>query len=100
MSPELPSFLVVDQWASNAVLGRFPFVRTDRPDNSRRNKDFTFNQYYPVRSVKSLIVYTKENVFQQKLLGKAYFIFKLTGQPMVLPASSDKWKALLDCCGK
>ena len=41
-------------------------------------------------------MYTKENVFQQKLLGKTYFIFKLTGQAMVLPASSDKWKALLE----
>ena len=30
-------------------------------------------------------------VFQQKLLEKAYFIFKLTGQAMIQPASSDKW---------
>ena len=34
-------------------------------------------------------------VFQQKLLEKAYFIIKLTGQAMVSPVSSDKWKALL-----
>ena len=34
-------------------LGRFPFVRTDRPDHSRRNGNFTFNQDYPTRSVKS-----------------------------------------------
>ena len=30
-------------------------------------------------------------VFQQKLLEKANFIYKLTGQAMVWPASSDKW---------
>ena len=35
-------------------------------------------------------------VFQEKLLEKADFIFKLTGPAMVRPASSDKWKALLD----
>ena len=33
-------------------------------------------------------------VFQQKLLEKASFIFKLTGRAKVRPASSDKWKAL------
>ena len=32
-------------------------------------------------------------VFQQKLLDKASFIFKLTGRAKVRPASSDKWKA-------
>ena len=32
-------------------------------------------------------------VFQQKLLERAYFIFKLSGRAMVRPASSDKWKA-------
>ena len=26
------------------VLGRFPFVRTDRPDHSSHNENFTFNQ--------------------------------------------------------
>ena len=30
-------------------------------------------------------------VFQQKLLEKAYFLFKLTGQAIVQPASPDKW---------
>ena len=34
-------------------LGRFPFVRTDRPDPSRSNENFTFDQNYPTRSVKS-----------------------------------------------
>ena len=33
-------------------------------------------------------------VLQQKLLEKADFIVKITGLVMVLPASSDKWKAL------
>ena len=34
-------------------------------------------------------------VFQQKLLGKSYFIVKMTAPAMVRPASSDFWKALL-----
>ena len=38
---------------NHIVLGRFSFVRTDRPDPSRRNENFTFNQNYPARSVKS-----------------------------------------------
>ena len=33
---------------------------------------------------------------QQKLVEKAYFIFKLTGRTKVRPASSDKWKAPLE----
>ena len=33
------------------ILGRFPFVRTDKPDLSSRNENFTFNQNYPARSV-------------------------------------------------
>ena len=35
------------------VLGRFPFVRTDQPDPSLRNENFTINQNHPARSVKS-----------------------------------------------
>jgi len=35
--------------------------------------------------------------FQQKLLEKDYFIFKMTGLTMVRPASSDFWKAPLEC---
>ena len=34
--------------------------------------------------------------FQQKLLEKAYFTFKMTGPAMVRPASSDFWKVPLD----
>ena len=34
-------------------------------------------------------------VFHQKLMEKAYFIFKMTGAAMVQPASSDFWKAPL-----
>ena len=44
----------------------------------------------PTRSVKFQNVCTKEMVLQQKLLEKAYFIFKLTGRAMVGAASSDK----------
>ena len=36
------------------------------------------------------------DVFQKKLLGKAYFIVKKTAPAMVWPVSSDKWKAPLD----
>ena len=35
----------------------------------------------------------KEIVLHQKLLEKAYFIFRMTGAAMVQPASSDFWKA-------
>ena len=81
---------------AGADLGRFPFVRTNRPDHSSQNENFTFNQNYPARSVKSLIVCTKEMVFQQKLLEKStFFIVKMTGPAMVRPASSDFWKAPL-----
>ena len=38
----------------------------------------------------------KEMFFQKKLLGKAYFIVKMTAPAMVWPVSSDKWKAPLD----
>ena len=34
-------------------LGRFPFVRSDWPDHSRRNENFTFNQNCPARYVTS-----------------------------------------------
>ena len=33
--------------------GRFPFVRTDQPFPSLSNENFTINQNYPARSVKS-----------------------------------------------
>ena len=35
-------------------------------------------------------------VFQEKLLEKADFIFKMTDPAMVRPASSDKWKAFFE----
>ena len=44
---------VVISSEDNPLLGRFPFVRTDRPDHFRRNENFTFDQSYPARSVKS-----------------------------------------------
>ena len=46
--------------SANVALGRFPFVRTDRPVHSRRNDNFIFDQSYPSRSIKSLIAGTKE----------------------------------------
>ena len=50
------------------LLGCFSFVRPDRPTHSRHNENFTFNQNYPARSVKYLIVRKKKMVFQQKLV--------------------------------
>ena len=76
-------------------LGRFQFVRTDRPEHSRSNDNFPFNQNSPARSVKSWMASTEETVFQQKLLEKAYFVIKLTGRAMVRPDSFDKWTAPL-----
>ena len=40
------------------------------------------------------MVCTKEIIFHEKLLEKAYFIFKMNGSSMVRPASSD-WRAPL-----
>ena len=57
-------------------LGRFPFVRTDRPDHSSRDLYFLFNQHYPARSVKLYKASTKEMVFskkKKKTLGKSLF---------------------------
>ena len=65
-----------------ASWGRFPFVRTDRQGHSRRNENFSFNQSYLAWSVKSWIACTKEIVFHQKLLKKAYFIFKMTSRKL------------------
>ena len=78
------------------VLGRFPFVRNDRPDHSRRKENCTFNQNYPSRSIKSYITCRKDVVFHQKLLGKAYFMVEMTGPAMIQPASSDFWKAPIE----
>ena len=50
------------------------FHLSERPDRSRLNEHFTFNQNYPARSVKSQKVCTREIVFQQKPLEKADFI--------------------------
>ena len=52
-----------------------------------------FPLYSKLSSQISQIVYTKENVFQEKLIEKAYFIFGQTGRAIVWTASSDKWKA-------
>ena len=56
----------------NRALGRFPPFRTDWPDHSRRNDNFSFNQNSPARSVKSWIVCTKgDHDFSAKTLGKS-----------------------------
>ena len=51
----------------------FPFVRTDRPEHSRRNLNVLFDQHYPARSDKLYIAGTKEMVSQQKPIGKSLF---------------------------
>ena len=61
----------------------FPSVRTDRPDNSRGNLNFLFNQHCPARSVKLYIALARRRrVFSKNLLEKAYFIVKMTGPAM------------------
>ena len=57
----------------NPTDGRFPFVITDRLNNSCRNLNFLFNLRSPARSVKLDIVCTKEKVFQQKTHGRSIF---------------------------
>ena len=56
----------------NTNLECFPFVRTDRPDHSYHNENFSCNQNYPARSewVKSWIVCIKERVFSKHSLKK------------------------------
>ena len=56
----------------NKTVRLLPFVKTERPALSRRNKDFTFNLNYPARSVKSWIVCTKKMVFPQKFLKRPF----------------------------
>ena len=55
-------------------LGRFPFVRTDLPDHSRRIHNFPFNE-----SNQILNCMHEGDGFSAKLLEKAYFTLKLTG---------------------
>ena len=54
-------------------MGRFSFVRTDRPQHSRRNLNFLFNQHYPARSDKLYVAGMKEMVSWQKPLGNSQF---------------------------
>ena len=51
-------------------------VRIDHPDHSSQNENFTFNQNYPVESVRSQIACTEEMVFQRKLLEKSVFHYQ------------------------
>ena len=45
----------------NVTLGRVPFVRTERPGNSRRNENFrSFYQSHSARTVKVKITCAKE----------------------------------------
>ena len=62
-------FTEVREKATNNYQGSFLFVRTDRPERSRRNNNFT-----SARSVKSQTVCRKEMFFQQKPLEKVDFI--------------------------
>ena len=56
--PSLPSvsfILRFDFLCFNTKLKCFLFVRTDRPDHSYHNENFTFNQNYPARSVSQIL---------------------------------------------
>ena len=70
---------VFDLISTNLLLRRFPFVRTDQPDHFRHKENSSFNQNYPVRSVKSYL-HTRRRWFFSKAFGKNYLpIFKLAG---------------------
>ena len=63
-------------------------------------QNFTFNQNYPARSVRSQISCMKEMGFEQnswkkKNKKKTFFIVKMTGPAMVPPACSDFWVSFL-----
>ena len=64
-------------------LGRFRFVRTDRPDQSRRNENFTFHQNYPARSVPNSVY--EGDGFSAKTLGKSRFhlLTDWSGRPVL-----------------
>ena len=44
--------MIMNSYLGLRDKGHFPFVRTDWPDHNH-NENFTFNQDYPARSVKS-----------------------------------------------
>ena len=75
--------------SSVSSMGHFPSVKTDRPENSSHNDNFTCNQNYPQRSQMAC---TKEWCFNKNSWKKAFFIVKMTGPAMVRPVSSDFWK--------
>ena len=52
-------------------------------------ENFTFNQNYPTRSVKSCRIHEGDGFSSTKYLEKAYFILKMTDLAMIWPASSD-----------
>ena len=63
------------------ILGLFPFVRTDRPDHSRRNDNFRFNQNSTVRSRSGQIGQTLNSMregerFSAKTLRTSLFHFQ------------------------
>ena len=70
----------------------------NRPDHSSYNENFTFNQNYQARSVKSLLksIHEGDGVFQQKLLQKSIFHCQNNwSAAMFRPVSSNFWKAPL-----
>ena len=96
-SPPSASFtLRINFLCFNTNLVCSLFVRTDRPDHSYHNENFTFNQNYPARSVSHILnsLHYRDS-FQQTLFEKANFIFKLTGPIMVQPPITDFWKSPL-----
>ena len=65
-------------------LGRFPFVRTDRPaDHSNHNENLTFTQNQAAEHTRRR---WRSNKNSWK---KAFFIVKMAGRAMIRPASSD-----------
>ena len=61
---------LIQIYKNNRILRRFQIVRTDQPGHSCRKENFTLNQNYPARSVRSWTLSTKKMDFQQKPFGK------------------------------
>ena len=60
-------------------LGRFPLVRTGRPDQQVREQNSVVSQICPDKSANSQILYSVVVVWGANLVKKAHFTFKNTG---------------------
>ena len=66
--------IVYESWS--LFLGRFPFVRTDRPIHSRRNDNFTFSQNWLQPDQSNPKWHLRRRTFSAKTLWKSLFHFQ------------------------